>query len=99
MADFIDRALDLASEFLPLDQPERRPADGQRRLYHRAQHLVARAAADALLGYRDGLELLFQLQHLAMQQDEIGELLGGIGADFQIRSEERRVGKECRSRW
>src|SRR5207249_6367983 len=30
---------------------------------------------------------------------EEGRLLGGDGLDDRLRSEERRVGKECRSRW
>ena len=41
------------------------------------------------------------LRDFLKQVDELGELRLVRGADWneEIRSEERRVGKECRSRW
>src|ERR1039457_2783065 len=44
-----------------------------------------------------GLHANVQVQ-IDLQAEEALHLLAGLGADL-LRSEERRVGKECRSRW
>ena len=50
---------------------------------------MVKAVADArAIGYSDGL---------VGRVDAMEQKVGGLEAD--IRSEERRVGKECRSRW
>src|SRR3989449_7426966 len=49
----------------------------------------------ARLANRSGIEQVF-LRGLQTQRGKTG---AGLGAKIQDRSEERRVGKECRSRW
>ena len=49
--------------------------------------------------YRDLIELIDRIADYIFKESSrvkkgIGEIMGG-----QVRSEERRVGKECRSRW
>src|SRR5574340_922548 len=47
-------------------------------------------------GYRP--DALYRASQLTLQRALVIDLLGELG-DTEFRSEERRVGKECRSRW
>ena len=38
-------------------------------------------------------------KYLSMQSEHIRERISLFGGKLYLRSEERRVGKECRSRW
>src|SRR5256886_15368881 len=55
--------------------------------------------SDQVLGIFDSLTFAFFFVMLVLSS--IALLVGGIGvmAIMMVRSEERRVGKECRSRW
>src|SRR5947209_19731849 len=84
MVDFVYRALDFAREFLPLVDAERAAADGQRHFDFGAVELGAKALARLLVGHRGGFDFLFELLQFLVQQDDIGELFGGIGPRLQV---------------
>ena len=50
---------------------------------------------DIVVNYRD----IVVTKHNKYSMDELQEIATGIEMDGLQRSEERRVGKECRSRW
>ena len=52
------------------------------------------------LGEKDILNPSEAIEHFVLSRRKFYDLLNNTdGEDFLARSEERRVGKECRSRW
>src|SRR2546422_9238257 len=64
-----------------------------------SDHPYAGAAADALKGV-PGVEVEYGRHDLNKIRHATGVVVSpGVPPDAPVRSEERRVGKECRSRW
>ena len=55
--------------------------------------------ARELLGVRDSLDLARGVDLSASDSDVAEKVVEGLDITLKQRSEERRVGKECRSRW
>ena len=59
-----------------------------------------RPAAGARINQvKQGVEAALQQRRDALQQNKLAQKLAAEALDVTLRSEERRVGKECRSRW
>ena len=78
----------------------------------RSNQLIGYGLVVGLQGTGDGASIFFTTQSLASVLGKLGVSITGQLADFEaanqatgrldlknVRSEERRVGKECRSRW
>ena len=65
--------------------------------------LESKSGVQILKKYTDGIEAASPAKALMTKQhlDSIAKPLNSLGLleDVLVRSEERRVGKECRSRW
>src|SRR3989449_8511521 len=64
-----------------------------------ALDLVVNNVNDAAFVYRNNARTLTQNRFLQVRLDGSGANRFGVGGKVTLRSEERRVGKECRSRW
>ena len=71
--------------------------------YGAAMYLVSRKARQRTASFQDTIAAPRQTTLLILAGSAVGNQIGSGfvigGAEYGARSEERRVGKECRSRW